>query len=115
MATYLLLKVVSVLTPILMLVFTQINIFWGIPVLIVLGIVLFAPSPVILSVVNNSKTKHLTFINGLYFTINFGLNAIMVMIMGKIADWIGLDTAYLISVAIGLIAIPFIWSLKEEY
>jgi FSR family fosmidomycin resistance protein-like MFS transporter len=109
-----LLRAVSVITPFLMLLFTQVNAFWGIPVLIVLGIVLFAPSPVILSVVNNSKTRHLTFINGLYFTINFLLNAVMVMIMGKIADAIGLKTAYMISVAIGIIAIPFIWSLKED-
>ena len=109
-----LLRVVAIATPILMLLFTQVNVFWGIPVLIVLGIALFAPSPVILSVVNNSKTKHLTFINGMYFTINFLLNAVMVMLMGWIADSIGLDMAYLISVVIGLAAIPFIWSLKEQ-
>ncbi len=109
-----LLRIVSVLTPLLMLLFTQVDAFWGIPVLIVLGVVLFAPSPVILSVVNNVKTKHLTFVNGLYFTINFLLNAIMVMIMGRIADSIGLDLTYLISVIIGMGAIPFIWSLKEQ-
>jgi len=109
-----LLRAVSIMTPLLMLLFTQVNAFWGIPVLVILGIVLFAPSPIILAVVNNSKTRHLTFINGLYFTINFLLNAVMVMIMGKIADAIGLDLAYLISVIIGMAAIPFIWSLKED-
>ncbi len=109
-----LLRIVSLSTPLLMLLFTQVNAFWGIPVLIILGIFLFAPSPVILSVVNNVKTKHLTFINGLYFTINFLLNAIMVMIIGWIADRIGLETAFLISVIIGMAAIPFIWSLDEE-
>ena len=110
-----LLRIVSILTPFLMLLFTRIDPYFGIPVLIILGVVLFAPSPVILSLVNNSKTKHLTFINGLYFTINFLLNAIMVMVMGKIADAIGLDNAYLISVLIGFVAVPFIWSVKEEY
>jgi len=109
-----LLRIVALATPLLMLLFTQVNVFWGIPVLIVLGVILFAPSPVILSVVNNTKTKHLTFINGMYFTINFLLNAIMVMVMGKIADGIGLELAYLISVGIGMAAIPFIWSLKEQ-
>ena len=109
-----LLRIVSLLTPMLMLLFTQVNAIWGIPVLIVLGVFLFAPSPVILSVVNNVKSKHLTFINGLYFTINFLLNAVMVMVIGWIADKIGLDLAYLISVIIGMAAIPFIWSLNEE-
>ncbi len=108
-----LLRIVAILTPLLMLLFTQVNSFWRIPVLIIMGFFLFAPSPVILSVVNDVKTKHLTFINGLYITINFLLNAVMVMIMGWIADRIGLNMAFLISVAIGMGAIPFIWSLKE--
>lgn len=108
-----LLRVASLATPFLMLLFTQVGAVWGIPVLIVLGLFLFAPSPVILSVVNNVNSRHLSFVNGVYFTINFLLNAIMVMVMGKIADLIGLHTAYLISVAIGFIAVPFIWTLKE--
>jgi len=110
-----LLRIVAIVTPFLMLLFTRVGTFWGIPVLIVLGVFLFAPSPVILSVVNNVNSRHLSFINGVYFTINFLLNAIMVMVMGKIADKIGLDMAYLLSVAIGMIAIPFIWSLKEDF
>jgi len=109
-----LMRWVSVITPILMLIFTQVSVFWGIPVLILLGIFLFAPGPVLLSVVNSSKTANLTFLNGVYFTINFLLNAIMVMIMGWIADHIGLSNTYLLAVAIGILAIPFIWKMRKE-
>jgi len=97
-----------------MLLFTQLDPVWGIPVLIVLGIFLFAPSPILLSVVNNTKTDNKTFVNGIYFTINFLLNSLMVMVMGFIADKLGLDTAYKLSVFGGIIAIPFIWTMKRD-
>ena len=109
-----LLRIIAVATPLLMFIFTQVNAFWGIPVLIVLGLFLFAPNPVLLTVVNEIETDHKTFINGTYFTINFLLNAVMVLIMGWIADRIGLDMAYKFSIIGGVLAIPFIWSMKKE-
>ncbi|MCD6347505.1 MAG: MFS transporter [Bacteroidales bacterium] len=109
-----LLRVVSVATPLLMLLFTQVNAFWGIPVLILLGLFLYAPNPILLTVVNSTVTEHKTFINGVYFTINFLLNAIMVMVVGWIADRIGLETTYKLSVIGGFLAIPFIWSMKKS-
>jgi len=109
-----LLRIVAVVTPFIMFAFTQVEGVWGIPLLIIIGIFLFAPNPVLLSVVNNTKTSHKTFINGLYFTINFLLNAIMVMFVGWLADRIGLDLTYKLSVIGGVLAIPFIWSMKSE-
>jgi FSR family fosmidomycin resistance protein-like MFS transporter len=109
-----LMRIVAVVTPILMLVFTQVSVGWGIPLLILTGIFLFAPGPVLLSVVNSSRTEHLTFLNGVYITINFFLNALMVMIIGWIADLIGLKNTYLLSVGIAFLAIPFIWRMKKE-
>ena len=97
-----------------MLLFTQVNAFWGIPVLILLGLFLYAPNPILLTVVNSTVTEHKTFINGVYFTINFLLNAIMVMVVGWIADRIGLETTYKLSVIGGFLAIPFIWSMKKS-
>ena len=97
-----------------MFLFTQLGPIWGIPVLIVLGIFLFAPNPILLSVVNNTKTDNKTFINGIYFTINFLLNSVMVMVMGFIADRLGLDMAYKLSVIGGIASIPFIWTMKKD-
>ena len=107
-------RLVSIATPLLMFLFTQLDPIWGIPVLIVLGIFLFAPSPILLSVVNNTKTDNKTFVNGIYFTINFLLTSVMVMVMGFIADKLGLDTAYKLSVIGGVLAIPFIWTMKRD-
>jgi len=110
----LLMRWVALITPVLMLLFTQVNVFWGLPVLVLIGLFLFAPGPVLLSVVNSSKTRHLTFLNGMYFTINFLLNALMVLIIGRVADYIGLHNTYLLSVGVGLLAVPFIWTMKKD-
>lgn len=108
------LRIVAVSTPILMALFTQLDPILGIPVLLVLGVFLFAPNPILLTVVNSTKGPNKTFVNGIYFTINFLLNSIMVMIMGFIADRIGLGMTLKISVIGGIAAIPFIWSMKKE-
>ncbi len=109
-----LMRWVAIVTPLIMLLFTRVNVFLGIPLLIILGVFLFAPGPVLLSVVNSSRTMNLPFLNGIYYTINFFLNAVMVMIIGWIADQIGLPNTYLLSVGVGLLAIPFIWRMKFE-
>jgi len=107
------LRIVAISTPILMALFTQLDPIYGIPVLLILGVFLFAPNPILLAVVNNTDGPNKTFINGIYFTINFLLNAVMIMIMGFIADRIGLAMTYKISVLGGIAAIPFIWSMKK--
>lgn len=107
-------RIVSVVTPLLMFAFTQVNPLLGIPILILLGVFLFAPSPILLTVVNSTKGPNKTFVNGVYFTINFLLNSLMVMVMGFLADRLGLNMAYKLSVLGGLLAIPFIWNMKKE-
>lgn len=107
------LRIVAVSTPILMALFTLLDPVYAIPVLLIMGLFLFAPNPILLAVVNNTEGPNKTFINGIYFTINFMLNAVMIMIMGFIADRIGLAMTYKISVLGGIVAIPFIWSMKQ--
>lgn len=107
------LRIVALLTPVLMFLFTQLDPLYGIPVLLVLGVFLFAPNPILLTVVNSIDSPNKTFINGIYFTINFLLNSVMVMIMGFIADRIGLNLTYQLSVFGGIAAIPFIWRMKK--
>ncbi len=107
------LRIVAVTTPVLMTLFTLLDPIYGIPVLLILGLFLFAPNPILLAVVNNTDGPNKTFVNGIYFTVNFLLNAVMIMIMGFIADRIGLPLTYKISVLGGVVAIPFIWSMKK--
>ncbi len=107
-------RVIAVVTPLLMMGLTQVNAYWGIPILLILGAFLFAPNPILLTVVNNTHTEHKTFINGLYFTVNFLLNAVMVMVIGWMADRIGLELSYQLSVIGGILAIPFIWTMRKD-
>ena len=64
-------RIISLATPALMLLFVEVNPVYGIPVLILMGIFLFSPGPILLSVVNSSGTPHITFLNGVYISINF--------------------------------------------
>jgi FSR family fosmidomycin resistance protein-like MFS transporter len=107
-------RLVAIAAPILMYLFTLLDPVWGIPVLIILGVFLFAPNPILLTVVNSTQSANKTFINGIYFTINFFLNSVMVMIVGFLADKLGLETAYKLSVLGGILAIPFIWTMKKD-
>ena len=49
--------------------------------------------------------------NGLFMMISFIARSAVVVVVGFIADRIGLHATYLISAAMGLVGIPFIFKL----
>jgi FSR family fosmidomycin resistance protein-like MFS transporter len=52
--------------------------------------------------------------NGLFMMISFIARSAVVVVIGFIADHIGLQATYLISAAMGLIGIPFIFQLPND-
>ncbi len=52
--------------------------------------------------------------NGLFMMISFIARSAVVVVVGFIADRIGLNTTYLISAAVGLIGIPFVLMLPRK-
>ncbi|MBN1117831.1 MAG: MFS transporter [Bacteroidales bacterium] len=76
--------------------------------LALIGFFLLAHTPVFLSVVNSIKSKHVTFLNGIYMTINFLMSATATMMAGFGLDFIGTEATLKIAAFIALLAIPIV-------
>ncbi len=103
----------SVINPILLLLFVYTT---GIPafiVLLLLGFFLFSFTPVLLAIVNESKTEFPTFLNGIFMTINFLTSAVTVSMIGFAADYFSLEATYIASAVLGFLTIPFAYKLKS--
>jgi FSR family fosmidomycin resistance protein-like MFS transporter len=104
----------AVVNPVLMLAFVYSNDLLRFPLLLILGLFLFASTPVLLAVVNDTKSEHPAFINGIFMTVNFSFSAIGIFCVGLTADLIGLETTYLISALCGVITLLFILNLFKS-
>jgi FSR family fosmidomycin resistance protein-like MFS transporter len=81
--------------------------------LVVMGFFLFAFTPVLLAIVNESKSEFPTFLNGVFMTINFLTSAVTITLIGISADLFGLQLTYYISSIFGLAVIPFTLKIKS--
>jgi len=100
-------------TPVLMFLFVISSGIVTIPLLILLGIFIFAPGPVMLAAVHDKKTQNGAFINGVYMGMNFLINSLNVLAIGWLGDIIGLENTFKITIAWGLLVIPFVLRFKE--
>lgn len=74
----------------------------------VIGFFLLASTPVFLSEVNSIKSKHVTFLNGVYMTGNFLMSALSTMLAGAGMDSWGSITTLKIMTFVSLLAIPLV-------
>ncbi|MEX0987465.1 MAG: MFS transporter [Bacteroidales bacterium] len=89
------LLVISIATPLLMLVFLNMNGAWIIPVLIPLGFFLFAPTAVMMALIQDLHTGKKAFVNSVYMTINFFISSLVIPMVGVITDHFGFRTSYI--------------------
>ncbi len=88
--------------------------WFRIAVLLVTGFTLLSTTPVMLALVQEQGKDAPAAANGLFMMISFIARSAVVVVVGFIADHIGLQTTYLISAAMGLIGIPFIFQLPKD-
>ena len=81
--------------------------------LLVTGFTLLSTTPVMLAIVQENAKSSPSAANGLFMMVSFISRSAIVVIVGIIADHIGLPLTYCISSAIGLIGIPFILILPK--
>jgi len=105
--------IICLITPLLMWLFMSTEGAWTFPVLIILGIFLVAPTPVILAIVNDTKSQHPAFLNGIYMGLNFLLNAIILLIISFIADIVGLKETFFLTIFISIPALFFVYMIKR--
>ncbi len=108
------LMIIAITSPVFMWFLASGNGFITIPLLIILGFLIFASGPVLLAVVQDINSERPAFINGLYMSITFLMGALAVMLVGIISDWIGLENTYKLSAVLALGAIPFIFMLPDK-
>ena len=100
--------------PIFLFVFTMTGGWFRIAALLVTGFTLLSTTPVMLALVQEHGRHSPAAANGLFMMISFISRSAVVVVVGFIADRIGLQAAYLISAAMGLIGIPFIFLLPKK-
>lgn len=98
----------SICIPPLSILFLNFNTYWTkIIILSVLGLSIFGSTPVILALVHDIKTKHPSFINGLYMASGFFLGSIASLIIGTFGDILGLHYTIYIASILSTISILF--------
>ncbi len=83
------------------------------PILALLGLCLFAASPVTLAIVQDYSRNHRGTANGLYMGISFVATAAVIFFVGWLADLLGLKTALAVSALLGLSGVPIIFFLPK--
>ena len=84
------------------------------PLLILLGLVVFAFAPVIMAVVHDHCGKNRSAANGLYMMISFLSSAAVVVFIGWLSDMIGISMAFTASALFGLAGVPIILFLPKS-
>ncbi len=106
----------AILSPVIMWGFLHANRFFIFPLLIFEGLLLFAQGPVLLAFFQDTNTKRPALVNSIYMTINFVINSLIVLLVGVLGDYIGLDLTFELATYFALLAIPIIYFLpKDKY
>jgi MFS transporter, FSR family, fosmidomycin resistance protein len=98
----------------LMLIFLQINGFLLIPVLLMVGFTAISTGPVFLALVQDHLPNNRAIGNGVYLSISFLLRSLATLIIGYFGDHLGLESAFLGSAIISLLAVPWIFLLPKN-
>ena len=100
--------------PLCLFVFTLSGGWFRIAALLVTGFTLLSTTPVMLALVQEHGRHSPAAAHGLFMMISFIARSAVVVVVGFIADRIGLQATYLISAAMGLVGIPFIFRLPKK-
>ncbi len=83
------LLILSLVAPLLTLLFLKLEGFWIFPVLLPLGFFLFAPTSVMLATVQELDTEKKAFVNSIYMTLNFFVSVMIYPLVGAAIDRVG--------------------------
>jgi len=100
--------------PISLLLFTLTGGWIRFITLLLIGFTLLSTTPVMLALVQEHARNSPAAANGLFMMASFMARSAVVVIVGFIADIIGLRAAFLISAFMGLLSIPFIFKLPRK-
>ena len=100
---------ITVLTPAAALGLTILEGPLTVPLLITTGVLIFASSPILLAVVQDTNTSRPAFINSLFMTLSIIISGLAALFIGSMGDHFGLELTFKISAGLAAISIPFVW------
>jgi len=101
-------------TPVLMVAFVYAAGWGRFPLLLGLGFAGLMATPVIMAAVLESFPENRALANGTYMALNFVARAVAVVLVGGLADLIGMRQAFLACAVLGLPGVLFIFRLPEK-
>jgi MFS transporter, FSR family, fosmidomycin resistance protein len=107
------LKIAAFSSPVFMWLFVISPKLMIIPVLILLGLSIFATTPVLLAFLQEVGKERPSYINGIYMTVSFAVGAVAIALVGILGDKWGLGFTFEIAAYSGIGAIPFVYYLQK--
>ena len=108
------LLIIMLASPFLMYLFTLSSGLSLWVLLILIGLLFFASTPVFMAMIHDLESDRPSLANAIYMTISFVSGSIIALLVGLFADRFDLVTTYKIAAAISLLAIPFTFLLKTR-
>ncbi len=98
-------------SPFLLLLFVFSSGMARVLLLVLLGLITFACSPVLLALTQEFSGGHRGAANGIYMGLNFVITALVLLFMGWLADRVGFQTTFLVSAGLAFLAMPCAFAL----
>ena len=105
---------ITILAPLLMIIFLNISGWLIVPILLAYGFVSISAGPVLLALIQDHFPENRAVSNGLYISMNFLLNSLVVILVGMAGDAFGLHTAFWMSAILSLFGLSGIIMLPAE-
>jgi len=106
--------VMSLAAPLAVLLFLNAQGWPVFAALLLIGLTLLSTTPVVMALVQERAGKSRALANGIYMALNFAISAVATVLVGLLADWYGLRTAFYIGSVVMLLGMPFVWMLPKD-
>jgi len=101
-------------TPLFMFVFVLAAGWLRLPLLLAMGFTALSVTPVIMALVQESFPENRAMANGIYMSLSFIIRSLAVVVLGAMSDMWGMRTAFVVSAAITLLGLPFVFWLPTR-
>lgn len=108
------LVVLTMLTPVNMMLFLHTTGVMFIVSLMLLGFSSFSSTPVFLAMIQRRNFAYPSIANGLFMTINFAFSSSMILLSGYVSDLIGLEKMFFYCACLSVVGIPFAFMISDE-
>lgn len=102
-----------VVAPIALLLFLRTSGWLQFPFLILTGFSLLSTTPVMLAMIQEFSEDGSSSANGVFMMISFLARSAVVVLVGFVADQIGLEKTYTLCAIVGFLGIPFVLTIKK--